>query len=94
MNILADFVDPDDPQGRTYRQVNAEKKHQIPIGTLVELDDGVRMWVVAHTRDCDNTPLYNLSPVKDDIEVERVGFRNSSWHGGYSEDSLKPILCK
>jgi hypothetical protein len=60
MNV-ADIKCPDDPQGRTYRQINAEKKHSIPLGTLVEYRDGVRLFVVAYTRDWDgpSTFIYN-----------------------------------
>lgn len=59
---------------KTYRQLNEEMTHQIPLGALVELrsysverdeweDDpfGLRLYVVGHIRDCDQTPLYNLS---------------------------------
>ena len=60
---IADLRDPDDPQGRSYRQVNADRTHGIPVGALVEIiDTGVRMFVVWHGRDCDQTPLYWLSP--------------------------------
>lgn len=43
---IADLVDPYDPAKRSYRQVNAEKQHSIPIGALVELESGVRLFVV------------------------------------------------
>jgi hypothetical protein len=91
--MLADCKDPDDTLGRTYREVNAAKQHAIAVGTLVELEDGVRMWVVAQGRDCDQTPLYELSPDKDDTTVERQGFRNRSWHGGYPDYALTPIVA-
>lgn len=59
--------------GKTIKQNNLEKKHNIQLGTLVEItcDDslcdeedqhnGLRLFVVEHTRDCDGTPLYGLS---------------------------------
>lgn len=56
----ADLQDPNDPKGRTYRQVNASKPHTIPVGSMVELDTGERLRVMAHARDCDETPLYEL----------------------------------
>jgi hypothetical protein len=59
--ILYDLVDPNDPAGRSYRQINATKTHAIPLGALVEVDSGVRLFVVLQTRDCDMTPP--LSPV-------------------------------
>jgi len=56
---------------KTFREENEEKTHKIPLGTLVEVvcDDsysdrninGLRLFVVDHTRDCDGTPLYGLS---------------------------------
>lgn len=88
----ADLRDSSDPQGRTYRQVNAEKANTIPIGTLVEIvETGVRMFVVHYGRDCDQTPLYYLSDDDEDTVPEREGWRNPGWAGGYGEDSLKVI---
>jgi hypothetical protein len=88
---LADMVDTSDPQRRTYRQINAAKTHSIGIGALVEMDSGVRAFVVHLGRDCDQTPLYYLSIDEDDTEVKREGFRNPSWYGGVSEDYLVPV---
>lgn len=53
--------------GKTIRQNNLEKQHAIPLGTLVEINadyldvHGVRLFVVNYSRDCDGTPLYDLS---------------------------------
>lgn len=80
---VADIVCPDDPQGRTYRQINNAKTHAIPVGALVELLNGVRLFVVWHGRDCDGTPLYWLSH-KNDVRKPYVG-------GGYLESSLKVV---
>lgn len=88
---IADLRDPDDPSGRSYRQINNERQHMIPIGSLVELHNGVRLFVVHHDRDCDGTPLYYLSASYTDTEVEEPGFRNRSWYGGYADYSLKVI---
>lgn len=69
---VADII----PEGSTksYRQMNAEKIHNIPLGSLVKVlkynfklekyeDDphGLTLYVVRHGRDCDQTPLYDLS---------------------------------
>ena len=82
--------------GKTIKQNNLEKKkHNIELGTLVEItsDDtlhdeedqhnGLRLFVVQHTRDCDGTPLYSLSFNKaagcelqsamDDLEKQAKG---------------------
>jgi hypothetical protein len=67
---VSDLIDPGDAGGRSYREVNATKTHAIPIGSLVELKDGVRLFVVYHARDCDQTPLYSLS----DDGQKRAGF--------------------
>ena len=97
---ISDVKDPDDPQGRTYREVNNAKEHGIPLGTLVEIAhdpedlspmDGVRLFVVMHGRDCDGTPLYELCADPEDNVQENSRFRNMKWHGGYSERSLKVI---
>jgi len=82
---IADLKDPNDVYGRSYRQVNAEKTHNIPINSLVELDSGARAFVVRHNRDCDQTPLYSLA-----IDPEPELHRFSMCHG-YCEESLKRI---
>jgi hypothetical protein len=56
--------------GKTVRENNMEIKHQIPLGTLVEVIGlepdsdyyGIRLYVIQHHRDCDGTPLYALGP--------------------------------
>jgi hypothetical protein len=70
MMFVADMVEEN---GKTIRQNNLEKTHLIPLGALVEVsyedsyeeDDektsGIRLFVVNHSRDCDGTPLYDLS---------------------------------
>ena len=84
---VADLTDPNDPQGRTYRQVNAEKTHAIPLGALVELETGERLRVMMHTRDCDQTPLYSLGVSGDDEdEIGRM-----KWHLGYCDESLTVV---
>lgn len=59
--------------GKTIRENNMEKQHDVPVGALVELVDkenydeedkrdvGCRLVVVNHSRDCDGTPLYDLA---------------------------------
>lgn len=67
---ISDIINKD--SGKTYREENESKKHNIPLGTMVEVieDDsheslGIRLFVVYHYRDCDGTPLYGLSFKKD-----------------------------
>lgn len=73
--------------GKTIGEVNAKKKHNIPLKSLVEIKGtGVRLFVVYQGRDCDNTPLYWLGAELDDPKYKRVG--------GYSEDELKIIKRK
>lgn len=82
--FVADMVDPADPNGRTYREVNAATAHRIPLGALVEVDSsGVRMFVVQVGRDCDGSPLYWLAATYDEPE--------SSWYGGVGEPSLSLV---
>ena len=88
---LADVQDPGDPQGRSYRQVNAEKKYGIPLGALVEVEDtGERLYVVFQGRDCDQTPAYWLS-MKDHTEKLNEFMHKGDWFGGYPEESLSII---
>jgi hypothetical protein len=48
------------------KKINLETKHSIRIGSLVEVDlpgdyrNGIRLFVVAHVRDNDGSPLYDL----------------------------------
>lgn len=85
MNMInvADLIDPDDPAGRSYRQVNAGKMHKIPLGSLVELENGARLFVVQLNRDCDQTPLYSLAV---DLEADKW-----NWNNGYAEENLTVV---
>lgn len=88
---IADLQDPSDPSGRSYRQVNAEKKHAIPIGALVEVaDTGERLYVMAHHRDCDQTPLYGLT-MHDYLNETNELIRASRCFGGHGEEGLTVI---
>jgi hypothetical protein len=94
---VADLRDPDDSEGRSYRQVNAEKTHGIPEGALVELASGARLFVAHLGRDCDQTPLYWLAPETFDWEPTEPVYDSArrswmmKWIGGYGEESLKVI---
>lgn len=63
---LADLVCPSDHHGRTFRQINAAMLHKIPLGSLVELENGERMYVKRHSRDCDQTPLYSVGMLHEE----------------------------
>lgn len=52
--------------GLTDKQRNDAKEHTIPLYTLVEIgcdttSNGIRLYVQGYGRDCDGTPLYNLT---------------------------------
>ena len=95
--MIHDLVNP--KTGKTWKEENLERMHNIPIGSLVEVKwdswfgDGAgwkvhaRLWVVAHDRDCDGTPLYRLSRWNDPQFALQVG----DTHGGFSEESLTVI---
>ena len=87
---IHDFVEAN---GKTIRENNLDKQHSFDIGTLVEIADGVRMFVVMHTRDCDGTPLYTLTAFKDDFEdIERsYKYMRYNWIGGISEDGMSAV---
>ena len=72
MNNIVNVADIIEENGKTVRENNQNKKHSIPIGSLVEIKpdtgpdhEGIRLFVVDYTRDCDGTPLYSLSFNKD-----------------------------
>lgn len=87
---LADCTDPSDPAGRSYRQINAAKTHSIPLGALVELSSGERLYVVLLGRDCDQEPLYWLS-LEDWGAEENSTIKALSRFGGYPEQSLSIV---
>lgn len=100
---FADLISSD--TGKTFREENEEKKHNIPLGTLVEVDvddyylenpkKGLRLFVVSHDRDCDGTPLYSLSFNKNwkkDKYGEKFELLNKAQiDSGYDENSLKIV---
>jgi hypothetical protein len=73
MNKAIFIGDIIEENGKSIKENNLEKKHNIPIGSLVEIKwdewhgNGAcwkvhaRLWVVSHDRDCDRTPLYSIS---------------------------------
>ena len=88
--------------GKTRKEENLEQQHNIPIGTLVEIQvdsesdaqyDGVRLYVVGHTRDCDGTPLYQLGMKNASLKNPFLGdaFYAFDTFGGFAEDYLKII---
>ena len=94
--MIHDLVNP--KTGKTWKEENLEKRHNIPIGALVEVKwdawfgDGAcwivhaRLWVVGHRRDCDGTPLYSVSQWNDPA----FGMTHDTHHG-FGEESLTPI---
>lgn len=83
---IADLPDPDDPQGRTYRQVNAERKHEFEVGSLIEdTETGVRVFVVEQTRDCDMSPLYSVA-MRYDPSTKPSDIDRLRWSRGWSAD--------
>ncbi len=93
--------------GKTYREENLEKQHNIPLRSLVEVkadedeadfnekSSGLRLWVVSHDRDFDGTPLYSLSFDKDWTKnmygKEYKAFAMKRIDNGYPEESLTLI---
>ena len=97
-----EFVDinslPNPKTGKSYREENLEKQHNIPLGSLVEIDDPenpLRLYVVEHVRDFDGTPLYSLSFDKDwNSEMYGKEFRKLARFRvdqGYPEEALKML---
>lgn len=100
---ITDLKNPE--TGKTYREENNSKTHNIPLGSLVEVDfddefcdrehKGLRLFVVSHDRDCDGTPLYSLSFNKNwkaGMLGEKFKFAEMCMvDSGYGEDSLKVI---
>jgi hypothetical protein len=95
-NMIHDIVEAN---GKTIKENNLAKPHNIPIGTLVEakfdewFGEGAcwkvhaRMWIVSHDRDCDGTPLYSISRWND----PEFAKQNRLLHSGFPEEWLTPI---
>jgi hypothetical protein len=90
--------------GKTWKENNLAIQHEIPIGSLVEItydseydepDEkvfGLRLFVVNHSRDCDGTPLYDLSFDKKAYQQwkeadEKIRTKNF-------KDSMDESLCR
>ena len=69
---VADLINPNDKQGRSYREINMADTHLFDTGELVEVYGGCRLFVVRHTRDCDGTPLYTLGYFSYDIAIPLI----------------------
>ena len=112
MSILYNMPDdPNKPDGPTIKEANMARTHNIPLNTLVEVKynrwfgDGAcikthaRLWVVGHFRDCDGTPLYQLSDrdtkwfeyFKADGCHSKMRMVSNILEQGFAEDSLKVI---
>lgn len=79
---ISDLKDPDDTEGRTYREINNATPHKYSIGQLVEFEDGVRLFITKLVRDCDGTPLYQF------------GFDGNTVRHNYSKDSFVVISAE
>ncbi len=93
--------------GKTVRENNTAKVHNIPIGSLVEVKwdewhgDGAcwkvhaRLWVVTHDRDCDGTPLYGISKYTPEFIqhlLENIHSRLTNLvHYGFAEGCLTVV---
>lgn len=88
MNTKAIFVgDIVEENGKSIKENNLEKKHNFPIGSLVEIccschsDNGLRLFVMSHSRDCDGEPLYELTHDAELIGKTREDFENEKLKG-------------
>ncbi len=100
--ILQNIADIKTESGKTYRELNMEKKHLYKINDLVEIianpewpdeHDGMRLYIIGLTRDCDETPLYVLGSKGMELYQKGFGLRegvcfNFNSFSGFSEDSL------
>jgi len=106
VQFMSDLIEEN---GNSVKQNNMELKHKIAINSLVEVNcecsnsHGLRLFVSAHTRDCDGTPLYSLSLEKTQETIrerEKDNVLNAYLKGlddgcrihGFDEDSL--VLIK
>ncbi|MCT4994224.1 hypothetical protein LZK84_16415 [Pseudomonas aeruginosa] len=70
-NAVINVSDLVEENGKTVRENNLAKNHNIAIGELVEnVHSGTRLYVFGYGRDCDGTPLYHLTANRDIIGEE------------------------
>jgi hypothetical protein len=88
----------------TWKELNLQKNHKVPIGTLVEVKwdnwEGngmyskyhVRLRVSKHTRDCDGEPLYSISKYTPHVLNQiKSNLRDLFQYNGFNENQLKII---
>ena len=90
MNLIHNLVNPE--TGKSYKEENLERQHLYPVGTLVELETGCRLFVVGNVRDCDGTPLYRLAVDPAEPLFQSAERYSSKTYGSYSEQHLRPII--
>lgn len=85
------------------RAENMKLEHKIPLGTLVEVSvdpryndkNGIRGFVVEHTRDCDGEPLYSISlstlEEANRMKVYNLAIYQFMVSNGWSEQSLSVV---
>ena len=79
--FMSDIVEKN---GKTIKENNLEKKHKYPLNSLVELENGERLYIFKHTRDCDGSPLYSLG----------FKFNEEVLSSGHGEESLTPLTSE
>jgi len=81
-----------DKNGVSKKDRNLLIHHSYKVGEMAQLKDGVRLHIVKLVRDCDGTPLYELSADKNDTEwgvsFNQHNHRQRTWVGPYSADSI------
>lgn len=107
MGKIVRFSEIVESNGKTIRENNLKKEHQICIGSLVEVKydnwygNGAcskrcdRLFVVEHTRDCDGTPLYTLASSNEYLTNNQDSFFTKcaiyKTEHGFSEETLTVI---
>lgn len=78
--------------------------HQVPIGTLVKVTHDeyfggpcgqatvAHLYVIAHTRDCDGSPLYALGSIHPDDWEKELGFSVAQYLGWNSMDHRSLVV--
>lgn len=83
-----------DENGESQKDRNLKKNHNIELGALVELESGVRLFVVNHSRDCDGTPLYDLYmnlDIVDDVTEVLKNIQGINENIAVSKDSVEMV---
>lgn len=92
--FVGDMINPE--TGKTWKDENLEKGHNLPLGCLVRVKDtdryndggGLVLYVARHSRDCDGSPLYSLT---HDVRYVGYEFKDNEYFDRIRDGLLRTL---